>query len=217
MDSLISFSTGYNLLSPRDANGRETRAQLLRSAEVNIGEGLNHTMIPGKKLKNMTQEELEKLNNPVNTNQVTGKNSPPPIHTLVAKNFPGEADCSSREGSLQLRPLPGKRKRKRLPAISRGYLTSSPCLGVSTFTAGAQVPSVVGEQTLQVLRQSQKRKTRMEFTKFLQRNQDANILCNTDRTGSSTVLQGCTTGGILSQERKMTEHWKHLPPVVPFI
>ena len=63
-------------------------------------------MIPGKKLKNMTQEELEKLNNPVNTNQVTGKNSPPPIHTLVAKNFPGEADCSSREGSLQLRPLP---------------------------------------------------------------------------------------------------------------
>ena len=174
-------------------------------------------MIPGKKLKNMTQEELEKLNNPVNTNQVTGKNSPPPIHTLVAKNFPGEADCSSREGSLQLRPLPGKRKRKRLPAISRGYLTSSPCLGVSTFTAGAQVPFVVGEQTLQVLRQSQKRKTRMEFTKFLQRNQDANILCNTDRTGSSTVLQGCTTGGILSQERKMTEHWKHLPPVVPFI
>lgn len=73
-------------------------------------------MIPGKKLKNMTPEELEKLNNPVNTNQVTGKNSPPPIHTLVAKNVPGEVDCTSREGSFQPAENASREEKEEAPS-----------------------------------------------------------------------------------------------------
>lgn len=70
----------------------------------------------------MTQEELEKLNNPVNTNQVTGKNS---SNTHPdSKELPGEVGCTSREDASQPGESASRGEREEAPSHRFTWLNS---------------------------------------------------------------------------------------------
>lgn len=151
----------------------------------------------------MTQEELEKLNNPVNTNQVTGKNSP--IHTLIAKNFLEKlAAPPERTRPNLVRALPEGRERKHLPTVSRG-LTSpqTPVWGSALSLLGLRFNPWLGNRPRKSCGRARKGKQEWNSPSFLKET-TMQRLCTMAPAGPSSVLQDCAVEAVLSQERKMS-------------
>lgn len=164
----------------------------------------------------MTQEELEKLNNPVNTNQVTGKNSP--IHTLIAKNFLEKLTAPPERTRPNLvRALPEERERKHLPTVSRGLTSPQTPVGGSALSLlGLRFNPWLGNRPRKSCSRARKGKQEWNSPSFFKETtMQTSMYCGPG--GAQLCVTGLYSWGSFITRTQDDLTLEKFPPVVPFI